>query len=86
MYVGQVSYPGGSKQTLTAGMGHFALIEDITFPRNQCLRGAVAGKLVPWGPFLERPSNLMDPKSYFEIKVLRKIGSALTLIKSILFL
>ena len=30
------------------------------------------------GPFLERPGNLTGPKSYFEIKVLRKIGCVLT--------
>ena len=29
-------------------------------------------------PFLERPGNLMGPKSYFEMKVSRKVGSALT--------
>ena len=32
----------------------------------------------PWGPFLERPGNLTGPKSYFEIKVLRKVGRVLT--------
>ena len=30
------------------------------------------------GPFLERPDNLTGPKSYFEIKLSRKIGSVLT--------
>ena len=30
------------------------------------------------GPFLERPGNLMGPKSYFEIKVSRKVGCVLT--------
>ena len=29
-------------------------------------------------PFLERPDNLTGPKSYFEIKLSRKIGSVLT--------
>ena len=27
-----------------------------------------------WGPFLERRGNLTGPKSYFEIKVSRKLG------------
>ena len=31
-----------------------------------------------WGPFLERPGNLTGPKSYFEIKVSRKVGRVLT--------
>ena len=31
-----------------------------------------------WGPFLERPGNLTGPKSYFEIKVSRKVGCVLT--------
>ena len=36
-------------------------------------------KVVPaWGPFLERPGNLTDPKSYFEIKVSRKVVCVLT--------
>ena len=30
------------------------------------------------GPFLERPGNLTGPKSYFEIKVARKVGCVLT--------
>ena len=30
------------------------------------------------GPFLERPGNLMGPKSYFEIKVSRKVWCVLT--------
>ena len=30
------------------------------------------------GPFLERPGNLTGPKSYFEIKVSRKVGRVLT--------
>ena len=30
------------------------------------------------GPFLERPGNLTGPKSYFEIKVLRKEECVLT--------
>ena len=29
------------------------------------------------GPFLERPGNLTGPKSYFEIKVSRKLGCVL---------
>ena len=33
---------------------------------------------VSWGPFLERPGNLTGPKSYFEIKVSRKVGCVLT--------
>ena len=32
----------------------------------------------PWDPFLERPGNLTGPKSYFEIKVSRKVGRVLT--------
>ena len=32
----------------------------------------------PRGPFLERPGNLKGPKSYFEIKVSRKLGCVLT--------
>ena len=32
----------------------------------------------PRGPFLERPGNLTGPKSYFEIKVSRKVGRVLT--------
>ena len=31
-----------------------------------------------WGPFLESPGNLTGPKSYFEIKVSRKVGGVLT--------
>ena len=34
--------------------------------------------LRPRGPFLERPGDLTGPKSYFEIKVSRKVGSVLT--------
>ena len=34
--------------------------------------------MVIWGPFLERPVNLADPKSYFEIKVSRKVGCVLS--------
>ena len=30
------------------------------------------------GPFLESPGNLTGSKSYFEIKVLRKVGCVLT--------
>ena len=30
------------------------------------------------GPFLERPGNLTGPKSYFEIKLSRKVGCVLT--------
>ena len=30
------------------------------------------------GPFLESPGNLTGPKSYFEIKVSRKVRSVLT--------
>ena len=32
----------------------------------------------PWGPFLERPCNLMGPESDFDIKVSRKEGRVLT--------
>ena len=32
----------------------------------------------PWGPFLERPSKLTGPVSYFEIRVSRKVGCVLT--------
>ena len=32
----------------------------------------------PWGPFLEAPGKLTGPVSYFEIKVLRKVGCVLT--------
>ena len=31
-----------------------------------------------WGPFLEAPGNLTGPKSYFEIKLSRKVGWVLT--------
>ena len=31
-----------------------------------------------WGLFLKGPGNLTGSKSYFEIKVLRKVGRALT--------
>ena len=31
-----------------------------------------------WGPFLERPGNLTGTKSYFEIKVSRKVGCVVT--------
>ena len=30
------------------------------------------------GPFLERPGKLTGPKSYFEIKVSRKVGGVVT--------
>ena len=33
---------------------------------------------VTWGPFLGRPGNLTGPKSYFEIKVSRKVERVLT--------
>ena len=33
------------------------------------------------GPFLERPGNLTDPKTYFEIKVSRRVGCLLTSIE-----
>ena len=33
------------------------------------------------GPFLERPGNLTDPKTYFEIKVSRREGCLLTSIE-----
>lgn len=39
---GQVSYPGGCEQTLSAGMGHFTLSVDFTFLRNQRVGGTVA--------------------------------------------
>ena len=32
----------------------------------------------PRGPFLERPVNFTGPKSYFEVKVSRKVGCVLT--------
>ena len=32
----------------------------------------------PWGPFLERPGNLMGTESDFEIKASRKEGCVLT--------
>ena len=32
----------------------------------------------PRDPFLERPGNLTGPKSYFEVKVSRKVGCVLT--------
>ena len=31
-----------------------------------------------WGPFLKSPGKLTGPKSYFEIKVSRKVGCVLT--------
>ena len=31
-----------------------------------------------WGVFLESPGNLTGPKSYFEIKVARKVGCVQT--------
>ena len=34
--------------------------------------------MVSWGPFLEGPGNLTGLKSYFEIKVSRKVGYVLT--------
>ena len=48
------------------------------------LVGAVTGPLSVYlkgqdcSPFLERPGNLTGPKSYFEIKFLRKVGCVLT--------
>ena len=33
---------------------------------------------ISWGPFLERPSKLSGPVSYFEIEVSRKVGCVLT--------
>ena len=35
-------------------------------------------KNVTWDPFLEAPGNLTGPKSYFEIKLSRKVGWVLT--------
>ena len=35
-------------------------------------------QLNSWGPFLKRPGKLTSPKSYFEIKVSRKVGCVLT--------
>ena len=34
--------------------------------------------MVIWSLFLERPVNLAGPKSYFEIKVSRKVGCVLS--------
>ena len=39
---------------------------------------ALASHQCAWGPFVERPGNLTGPKSYFEIKVWRKVGRVLT--------
>ena len=36
---------------------------------------------LPRGPFLERPGNLTGPKTYFEIKVSRRVGCVLTSIE-----
>ena len=37
-----------------------------------------SGATRAWGPFLEAPGNLTGPKSYFKIKVSRKVGCVLT--------
>ena len=45
-----------------------------------CVKGAayLPVSLVTRGPFLESPSHLTGPKSYFEIKVSRKLKCVLT--------
>ena len=40
--------------------------------------GAVIGEYRPRGSFFETPGNLTGPKSYFEIKVSKKVGCVLT--------
>ena len=47
------------------------------FKGNLC-RAVTLYITVTRGPFLERPGNLTGPKSYFEIKVSRKVGRVLT--------
>ena len=39
--------------------------------------GFHAGHL-SWGPFLKSPGKLTGPKSYFKIKISRKVGCILT--------
>ena len=60
----------------------FPLLTTPSIPRPQILHGHCSDVFifatVNWGPFLERPGNLTGPKSYFEIKVLRKVGRVLT--------
>ena len=48
--------------------------------KSSCLSGPehFNFQLVPRGPFLERPSNLMGPESDFDIRVSRKVGRVLT--------
>ena len=44
-----------------------------------CLRNGSPKRFIrPWGPFLETPGNLTDPKSHFEMTVSRKVGCVLT--------
>ena len=42
------------------------------------LAGSLLAGYGAWGPFLERPGNLTGPKSYFEMKVSRKVVSVMT--------
>ena len=51
---------------------------DDTTESNQSLCERQSAPRDFWGPFLERPGNLTGPKSYFEIKVSRKVRRILT--------
>ena len=50
------------------------------------IRALLRSLFPPRGPFLERPGNLTGPKTYFEIKVSRKVGCVLTSNEVVLFL
>ena len=51
----------------------------ITFNLGLTLSGFPTTR--PWGPVLESPGNLAGPKSYFEIKVSRKVRCVLKFVE-----
>ena len=52
-------------------------IKQVNYCRSATFVLALA-ELNTWGPFLERPGKLTGPKSYFEIRVSRKVGCRIT--------
>ena len=64
-----------------AGTHLYIWVETGTVRVSKCLAQehstvTLAGyrpRTLTWGPFLERPGNLTGAKSYFEIKVSRKV-------------
>ena len=51
---------------------------DVQVFPDKAYNSCISDVMVTRGPFFERPSNLTNPKSYFEIKFSRKVGCVLT--------